>query len=188
MPALTVSWDLSIVVVFAIVMSFVFIIGKQQSVKIIIAAYIGIIAVQGIGNVLGRLLGSSEIILQSIGMEGDTSILPLAKIFLFALCIIVFVLKSGIDLTFEHEGGIVINIIATALFGFAMSGLIVSTVLTYAAGSAILDSSLLTSPTVLPLLQESTLMQLMILNQDIWYTLPAFLIIVVGFLQSAEDE
>lgn len=100
MPTLSVSWDLAIVIVFAIVMSFVFIVGKHQAVKIIVAAYISIIAVQGVGNVLGRLLGSSDTFLLSIGMEGDTSILPLMKIFFFALCIIVFVLKSGIGLSF----------------------------------------------------------------------------------------
>ncbi len=35
-----------------------------------------------------------------------------------------------------------------------------------------------------PLIQGSTLMQLMILNQDIWFTLPAFLIVAVGLIHN----
>ncbi|MEQ1849446.1 MAG: hypothetical protein ABL890_02555 [Candidatus Peribacteraceae bacterium] len=187
MPTLTVSWDLTIVVFFAIVMSYSFIIGKEQSVNIIIASYISAVAVQGIGNVLTKLVGTWDIFLTSIGMQGDTTILPVAKIFLFALCVIVIVQRSGIGITFAKEGGKILNIAATALFGYASAGLIVSILLTYATGSAILDSGMLSSAPLIPLLQQSTLMQIMLLNQDLWYTLPAFLIIVMGFLHM-DDE
>jgi DNA polymerase III alpha subunit len=54
----------------------------------------------------------------------------------------------------------------------------------YAAGSGILDSAIAADSLIAPLAENSTLMQLMILNQDIWYTLPAFLIIAMGFLHS----
>jgi len=187
MPTLSVSWDLTIVVFFAIVMCYSFIIGKHQSVKIIIASYIAVLATQGVGNVLHRLIGTSDTFLTSIGMEGDTTILPVAKIFFFALCVILFVLRSGIDITFEQERSTIINIVSTALFGFATAGLIVSILLTYATGTAILDSGIFTSAPLLPVLKESTLMQIMIFNQDVWYTLPAFLIIVIGFLHSADE-
>lgn len=187
MSNLTISWDLTIVVFFAIVMSYSFIIGKEQSVNIIIASYISAVAVQGVGNVLSKLIGGWPTFLASIGMPDDTTILPVAKIFLFALCVIVIVQKSGIGISFAHEGGRILNIAATALFGFASAGLIVSILLTYATGSAILDNGFLTDAPILPVLQQSTLMQVMLLNQDLWYTLPAFLIIVMGFLHMDEE-
>lgn len=185
MLSLTLSWDLFIVVFFAIVMSYSYIIGKQQSMKVIIASYIAIIATQGIGNVLSRLMGGTDA-LASVGLPTDLALVALAKIFLFALCVIIFVIRSGIDVQYSHESGTIMNIISTGLFGFATAGLIVSTILTYAAGSGILDSAMAGLSTIAPLAQTSTLMQLMILNQDIWYTLPAFLIIAMGFLQNGE--
>jgi hypothetical protein len=184
MPQLSLSWDLFIVVFFAIVMSYSFIIGKHQSMKVIIASYIAIIATQGIGNVLTRLMGGSEAMLQSMGIPMDDTLIALAKIFLFALCVIMFVIRSGIDVSYEHDSGTILNIVYTALFGFSTAGLIVSTILTYAAGSGILDSAIAADSLIAPLAENSTLMQLMILNQDIWYTLPAFLIIAMGFLHS----
>lgn len=152
--------------------------------KVIIASYIAIIATQGIGNVLTRLMGGSEAMLQSMGIPMDDTLIALAKIFLFALCVIMFVIRSGIDVSYEHDSGTILNIVYTALFGFSTAGLIVSTILTYAAGSGILDSAIAADSLIAPLAENSTLMQLMILNQDIWYTLPAFLIIAMGFLHS----
>lgn len=180
---LTLSWDLMIVVFFAIVMSYSFIIGKHQSIKVIIASYIAIIATQGIGNVLTRLVGTSGSFLETVGIPVDTTMIALGKIFLFAVCVIIFVIRSGINVSYEKEAGTVMSIVATGLFGFSTAGLIVSTVLTYAGGSGILESTLLVIPAIAPLAENSTLMQLMILNQDIWYTLPAFLIIGTGMLQ-----
>jgi hypothetical protein len=142
MMQLSLSWDLFIVVFFAIVMSYSFIIGKQQSMKIIIASYISIIAVQGIGNVLMRVVHNSGMTLESLGIPVDVTMIALAKIFIFAICIIVFVLRSGIDVSYDKDAGSVLSIVYTGLFGFSTAGLVVSTILTYASGSGILDSTI----------------------------------------------
>ncbi len=184
MMPLTLSWDLFIVVFFAIVMSYSFIIGKDQSMKVIIASYIAVIATQGIGNVLVRLVGNGQEVFRSVGIPLDITMVSLAKIFVFALCIIIFVTKSGIIVSHEKDTGTILSIVYTALFGFSTAGLIVSTVLTYAAGNGILDSGIVTAGAIAPLVLSSTLMQLMILNQDIWFTLPAFLIIAVGLIHN----
>lgn len=184
MLQLSLSWDLFIVVFFAIVMSYSFIIGKHQAMKIIIASYIAIIATQGLGNVALRLVGNSETAFTNIGIPIDITMIALGKIFLFAVCIIIFVIRSGIEVSYEKEAGSILNMVYTGLFGFSTAGLIVSTILTYAAGSGILDGAIAAQGVIGPLAQDSTLMQLMILNQDIWYTLPAFLIIAMGFLHN----
>ena len=184
MMQLSLSWDLFIVVFFAIVMSYSFIIGKQKSMKIIVAAYISIIAVQGVGNVLQRAMTNSGMTFQSMGIPVDVTMIALAKIFLFALCVIIFVLRSGIDVSYDKDAGSVLSLVYTGLFGFSTAGLVVSTILTYAAGSGILDATFAAHGTIAPLGAGSTLMQLMILNQDLWYTLPAFLIVALGFLHN----
>ncbi len=181
---LSLSWDLFIVVFFAIVMSYSFIIGKHQSMKIIIASYIAIIATQGIGNVAARLAASSGGTLASMGIPVDVTMIALGKIFIFAVCVIVFVIRSGIEVSYEKDAGNILNIVYTGLFGFSTAGLVVSTILTYASGSGILDSAMAAQGAIAPLAANSTLMQLMILNQDIWYTLPAFLIIAMGFIHN----
>jgi hypothetical protein len=180
----TLSWDLFIIVFFAIVISYSFIIGKTQSVKVIIASYISIIATQGIGNVIERLSGNSNVAMQIMDVPVNLSVLAGVKIFLFAFFIIVLSMRSGIAIAYAKESSSVAGMVFTALFGFATAGLIVSTILTYATGKGILDMSLAIDPGVLPLVENSVIMLMMILNQDIWFTLPALLIIAAGFIQS----
>ena len=184
MVNLTLSWDLFIVVFFAIVMSYSFIIGQHQSMRVIIASYIAIIATQGIGNILARLMGDSQALFASVGVPFDLTVISLSKIFLFALCIIIFVSRSGISVSFDKEAGTILSMVYTGLFGFSTAGLIVSTILTYAAGGGILDSGIVASSAIAAMSKGSTLMQLMILNQDIWFTLPAFLIIATGLVHN----
>ncbi len=177
MPQVSLSWDLFIVVFFAIVMSYVFIIGKQQSMKIIIATYIAAIAVEGITAVLSRAMMSSGMTLETMGIPVDVTMIALGKIFLFALSIILFILRSGMDISYDKDTGSILNLVYTGLFGFAAGGLMISTILEYTQGSGILESAPALSSTYV-------LVQLMILNRDVWYTLPAFLIIALSFLHS----
>ena len=44
------SWDLFVIVFFAVIIAYSFIIGRNQTLKVIIASYIAILASDGIGN------------------------------------------------------------------------------------------------------------------------------------------
>ena len=46
----TLTWDLFIIVFFAVIITYSFIIGRREAIKIIIATYIAIVAVQGSGT------------------------------------------------------------------------------------------------------------------------------------------
>ncbi len=180
----TLSWDLVIIVFFAIVMSYSFIIGRNQSIRVMIAAYISIIATQGIGNVILRLAGSSINNIEILNFTFNVSIISALKIIIFVTFIILLALRSGIHITYTKESGSLMNILYTTIFGFGTAGLIISTILTYVAGNAILDVTMPASGAIAPIAQSSPLMQIMVLNQDIWFSLPAILIIAAGFINN----
>ena len=186
MPVVALSWDLAVVVFFAVMMSLGFIIGKNQLIKVIIASYVAVIATEGIGRVLVRLTGRGSGIFESMGISVDPILLSLATIFLFALCAGVFVIKSGIDISHKKDTGSMVTIISTGLLGFSLSGLIASTILTYAAGSSLFTSGFLPASITGPQLHKGTLAVLLILNQDLWYALPAFLLVTMGFVRNNE--
>lgn len=186
MPAVALSWDLAVVVFFAILMSLGFIIGKNRLITVIIASYIAVIATEGIGRVFLRLTGGGPKFFGIAGIPFDPILLSLGKIFLFALCAIIFMLRSGIDVSHNKDTGSVVTIIYTGLLGFSLSGLITSTILSYAAGSSLFTSGFLSASIAGPQLHKGTLAVLLILNQDLWYALPAFLIITIGFIKNRE--
>ena len=181
---LTLSWDLFIIVFFAMVIAYAFIIGKHDSVKLIIATYIATVAVQGLGNILERLTGESHAVLVVLGLSVDSTILATTKLIVFAAAVIFIMVRGGINIEYGKEPGKVLSTIIIGLFGFATAGLILSTLMTFVAGSAILDATLAESTNMSPIIQQSKLMQLLIFNQDLWFALPAILLLGVGFLSS----
>jgi lipoprotein signal peptidase len=66
------SWDLFVVVFFTVIIAYSFIIGRNQTLKIIIASYIAILTSDGIGNLIERFfIGENPIInvLNFVGSE-----------------------------------------------------------------------------------------------------------------------
>ena len=184
MPHLTLNWDLSIVVFFAVAMSYGFLIGRDRSMTMLVAMYIAIFATEGIGKIWLRLVGSNRAILHSIGIPVDLRVLSLAKIFVFAICLLIFLTRSGIELTHGKETRKIISIIHAALLGFSSAGLAMVTVLAYGAGGSIANSSVVSSPFLSPIVGSSILLQLLTQNPDLWFTLPALLIITLGLIRT----
>ncbi len=183
---LTLSWDLFIVFFFSVVTAYSFIIGKHETLKILVAAYIAILATQGVGNILTRFSGETEPvyrILKVMGVNFNISTLSVTKLMIFMLSIIAIALKGGFSVEYGRSHASFIALAATGLFGFATAGLIITTLLTFVAGSPILDPALGSQPLLVPLMQSSTLVQIMVLNQDLWFALPALLLIGFGMVR-----
>ncbi|MEK7591514.1 MAG: hypothetical protein AAB489_04910 [Patescibacteria group bacterium] len=178
----TLTWDLFIIVFFAVIITYSFIIGRREAIKIIIATYIAIVAVQGIGNVLQRVLAEASDVLLTLGISMEASLLSTFKLVLFIVIIIALAIKAGIAVTYEKEPGMPLNAALTGLFGFTTAGLLLSTMLTYTAGVPLLDKNLPAVASLSPIIQQSQLMQLMILNQDLWFSLPALALLVAGIV------
>lgn len=180
----TLSWDLVIIVFFVIVMAYSFIIGKHQSIRVIVATYIAVIATQGIANIFLRLSGEPLGMMQVMDVTFNITVLAALKIFLFAFFIIVLSIRSGIHVAYSRDSGSIMNILYTALFGFATAGLIIATIVTYVSGNSILDSSMTASGALLPVMETSPLMQIMVFNVDLWFAFPALLIALAGFIHN----
>ncbi len=180
---LTLTWDLFIIVFFAIVITYTFIIGKKESVKIIISTYIAIVAVQALGNALERGLAYSGSFLGSYGVGPlDDSVLSWIKLGVFVAIIIFLAVRAGFDIVYSKEINPIVDIAITAVLGFATAGLLLSTLFVYVSGVPLLDLTLAKTAPLIPAIQQSQLMQLLILQQDLWFAFPAVALIAAGFM------
>lgn len=179
---LELTWDLVIVIFFAVVIAYSFIVGKNESVKVIISCYIAIVAVAGFANFLATLATDSEALMATLGFPLDSQLLALCKLGLLAMVIVFLVLRSGLSVHYQKELTGVKNLLLTASLGFAKAGLLFVTLLTFIAGKPILDASLGASPILAPLLSGSSLLPYFITYQNIWFAFPALLLIGSGFL------
>jgi hypothetical protein len=181
---ISLTWDLLVIVFFAVIVAYSFIVGKDESVKIIIASYISIVAVQAIGNLLWLLTNHSQSVMDMLGFALDGNIISIIKLILFVAMIIFLAIKGGFEMQYAKELDGVWDPVVTGAFGFATSGLILSALLTFVAAKPILDDTLGNAPLLQPLLTGSTLVQIMVDYQNLWFCLPALLLLAVGFITS----
>lgn len=184
---LTLSWDLIVIIFFAVIVAYSFIVGKDESVKIIIASYISIVAVQAIGNLLGMLTpqsSSGTSIIAMLGFGFSPDIVSIVKLVLFVAIIIFLAIRGGFDMQYTQEIGGIWDPIVTAICGFLTAGLLLTALLTYVSAKPLLDSSLASAPLLQPLLAGSTLVAFMVEWQNLWFCLPAVLMMVVGYMAS----
>lgn len=181
---ITPTWDLFIIVFFGLVVTYSFIIGKHEAIKIIVSTYIAILAVEGIGNVIARISGDSRPLLSVIGLNIDTDILTAIKLIVFIALIVFISVRSGLEIEYNKDHGGGVNTLLTAVFGFATAGLLLISLFVFVTDISILDPAIEQNETIAALLDKSKLMQVMILNQDLWFSLPALLLIAVGVLSN----
>lgn len=182
------TWDLFVIVFFAIVVAYSFIVGKDESVKIIISSYISIVAVQAIGNLLEMFTGQSQSIMDMLGFGIDMQIVSVIKLILFVAMIITLAVRGGFEMQYEKELGPIWGPVMTAAFGFSTAGLLLSALLTYIAAMPLLADNLKFAPLLGPLLQNSSLVAIMVDYQNVWFCLPAVLLLVVGVLSNRETS
>ncbi|PIR49957.1 hypothetical protein COU79_02005, partial [Candidatus Peregrinibacteria bacterium CG10_big_fil_rev_8_21_14_0_10_54_7] len=185
---LTLSWDLFVIVFFAVVITYSFIIGKHESVKIIISTYIAIVAAQGMGNLIERLSTESQPLFSMVGLTLDIQLLATTKLILFILTIIFLAVRGGFEIDYQKDGNTIVDIAMTALFGFVTAGLMLSTLMTFVADAPLLDKNIAQSPFIATIIAHSRLMELMVLYQDLWFALPAIILLVIGFMSSQKEE
>ena len=185
MPTLTFSWDLLLVIFFAIVMSYSFIMGKKQAVRLILGSYVALIATEGVSFALGLVFGTSSEAIASIGFGLDMSVIALLRTFLFAVFLTLFLARSGIDIETSDDGGMIVRMISTALLGFSLAGLLATTVLSSVIGGGF-GSIGAAQGALLPLPQGVSLTQVIIANHELWYGMPALLLVLLGLVHSED--
>ena len=174
------------IVFFAIICAYSFIVGKHESVKIIIATYIAIVAIQGLGNLVAQIAAYTESYTDMLNMGGNTNVLSILKLAGFVAVIIFLSIRGGFDMEYSKDLGSLVDSLLVGAFGFSTAGLLVVSLLTFVAGSPLLDPHLASAAALKPLLESSQLVQAMVEYQNLWFALPAILLVVLGFV--AHDE
>ena len=180
---LKLSWDLFVVVVFAVIIAYSFIIGKENTLKVMIGTYIAILAADGLGNLFQTYILKSPdavMFLRFLGLGGEDRTMILVKVLVFILAILIITVKGSFEVSHGGHHG-VIGLIMTLIFGFLSGALVISTLLVYASGASFVSGNIqIVNNTLAAAYSESQMVKLMIDNYNFWFALPA-----VAFLVSS---
>jgi len=181
------SWDLLVIVFFTVIIAYTFIIGRNQSIKIIISSYIAILAADGVGNIIERYFLGKEPAIQALEFTNDVSALILMKIIIFILSIIIITTSGKFNINMSNSNSMTIRVMLSLTYGILSAGLITSTILIYASGASLVqESSIIMNDAVLNIYKQSQFIRLMINNYNVWFSLPAIAFVVSSFFGQEE--
>ncbi len=180
------SWDLFIVVFFTIIIAYSFIVGRNQTLKIIIGTYIATLTADGVSNLVQQYLGGPNPVLKFLGGPNADEILISMKIFLFIIVIVIIAVRGGFVVSILSEHNMIVRLFMTFLFGVLNAGLLVSTLLLYVSGLSLIGADQIGTTSTLG--SDSIFVQLMIDNYSLWFSLPAIALVVLSFVEGERFE
>ena len=96
--------------------------------------------------------------------------------------------RGGFEIDYQKEGSAIVDIVMTGIFGFVTAGIMLSTLMTFVADAPLLDKNIGQSPFIISIVAQSHLMELMVLYQDLWFSLPAIILLTIGFMSGENEE
>jgi len=181
------SWDLFVIVFFTVIIAYTFIIGRNQSIKIIISTYIAILAADGVGNLIERYFLGEKPPIQTFDFTSGEGNLILIKIIIFILCIVLITVRGKFQINVSKSDSTMMRVILALTYGVLSAGLITSTILIYASGASLVqESNVIMNQAVLDIYENSKLVRLMINNYNVWFSLPAVAFVISSFFGQEE--
>lgn len=180
----TLTWDLFVIVFFTIIIAYSFIVGRNQTLKIIIGAYIASLTADALTNLVDQYLGGPQPILKFLDGPDSDEFLIMFKIVIFILVTVVLAVRGGFEVGILGHHRLPIRLLMTFLFGFLNAGLIVSTLLLYISGLSLINAEQI--GTVASLGTDSPMVALMIQNHSLWFSLPAIAFVVLSFVEGQD--
>lgn len=179
------SWDLFILVFFAVVVAYSFIIGRNQTLKVILGTYVSILCADGIGNIFAKYLAPSQPFLRlmklfAIGSEDQAVIF--FKVLIFLVLIVLIAVRGMFQVDSDEGGSLSIRLIVQFLLGLMSAGLMMSTVLVFTSGASLIGTDITGGNILLEVYNDSRLVRAMVDFANIWFFLPGLAFILLGIL------
>lgn len=175
-----VTWDLLIIVFFAIVVTYSLIIGRHEAVKVLVASNIAAFAAQGIGMGLTEGSATAGPILQTLGFVVGPTTTIIVKLIAFIGLLVAIAIHGGLSSDYEETS--ILDTAVAAGLGIATAAFLLLNLLAILGDSSPLSTTLEEAPTLLPLFSQSLLAAELASLQPLWLLLPALLLVGTSFL------
>lgn len=184
------TWDLFIIIFICLVVGYNIIIGRNSTIKFIIASYIGAIAADSTVTILHKIFLSPTSWtdkLPTIAIDNKEVIF--AKIGMYIVFLVVLAMRGGYKAN-DHEGSMIINFAYLIVFGVLCASLMLTTTLAFLSGGSFVDIFAFeqTTPTGFGkmLYEQSFIAKNIVRFASIIFTLPPLIMIASEIGNKAE--
>ncbi|MFC1749334.1 hypothetical protein ACFL2V_11060 [Pseudomonadota bacterium] len=177
------SWDLFIVVFIGIVTAYSFIIGRDQTLKVVAGTYVAILCSDAMGNLFDKYLASSETFLKllkifSIGDSDQAT--AFFKVIVLILLIVLIAVRGRFQFYTDENNAMTTKVFEVLALGVLTGALMISAMLIYISGNSLVSDSITNFGIATEIYEQSKLVRLMIDGSNFWFMLPGLGIIAVG--------
>lgn len=189
---LKLSWDLFIIVFFAIVTAYSFIIGRKETLKIIIATYIATLSADGLGNLFAELVGDTSFfnkLVNFLGFDGGADqFSSILKVIIFIGIIVLLAIFGDYEVEDPPDSNPFVNLLQLSALSLLSGGLILSSIIVFANGGSLISGTAEISEGFRLVYDESRFVRGLLDWHDIWFALPGILFVVISILQRNKGE
>jgi hypothetical protein len=186
------SWDLFVVVFFVIIVAYSLIIGRDNTLKVILGTYVAALAADACGNLFGLYFSGSELFLKilklaAVGSEQEAVVF--VKVLVFVVLVILFAVRGAFEVQTVDDKSAAIRMVLSGLYAVMSACLIISAILVFVSGVSFIGggSPETTGSALWGIYNKSQLIRLIVNNSYILFAVPA-LSFLVHSLYSTKKE
>jgi hypothetical protein len=185
------TWDLFILVFFVVIVAYSLIIGRDNTLKVILGTYVAGLAADAFGNIFGASLAGSAFfgeMLTTTSMASEQEAIVFIKVLAFVTMVILFAVKGAFEVNSDENKPAVIRLFLSFIYASLSAGLIISVILVFMSGVSFIGggSEQTTTTALWGLSNQSRLIGIILNNIYIWFAVPALAFIFHSFYAGKE--
>jgi len=188
---LQLSWDLFIVVFFVVIVAYSLIIGRDNTIKVILGTYVALVCADAIGGLFANYFGGTMMFLQfarEAQMESVDEAVIFSKVIIFLLMVILFAVRGAFAVETSRGSGGAVGLVLHLFYAFCSAGLIISSVLMLISGVSLLGGGGVVSEALANLTKESYLALNLVYYANFFFTVPAVAFLLNSFQGDLERK
>lgn len=181
---LNLSWDLFILVFFGVIIAYSFIIGRNQTLKVITGTYVAILCSDALGNLFARYFVSSDQFLKILSLfsigDADQAV-AFFKVLMLITLVVMIAVRGTFDYDAEDDKPMPMRMGMNFVLGLMSAGLMMSAMLIFVSGgSLIVDAALVNNP-LTEIYTNSRFVRIMVDYSNFWFFIPGLSLVFVSF-------
>lgn len=174
---ISLSWDLFVIVFFVVIVAYSFIIGRDNTLKVILGTYVSMVAADATGQLFGEYFSGSALLMKilktaSVGTEQEAIVF--IKILVFVILVILFSVKGAFEVETVDDRSALIRMALSVVYAIMSAGLIISAILIFVSGASFLGGDLDSAKIAIwDIYHRSQLIRSIVGNAYLWLSVPA---------------
>lgn len=188
---ITLSWDLFVIVFFVVILAYSLIIGRDNTLKVILGTYVSMIAADAGGTLFSKYLSGSELfmkILKFAAVGNEQEAVVFVKVILFVALVILFAVRGAFEVDTADDRSILVRTILSMVYAVLSAGLIISAILVFVSGVSLVGggSTETTTTALWDVYNQSGMIRTIVDNSNLWFSMPALAFLIHSFYSRRE--